>query len=364
MLKKYHLFFLIIGILLAAFMVWYFSNIVIYVLVSVVLSFIGHPLLKYLDKIKIGKFIIPHSLNAFLTLLVIIFVFICFIWFFVPLITNQANMISNINTNEVGEYFKDNITVIQDFLIKHNIINADETIISAIQAQIESVISIATFSNAFKNLLSATGSFFMGIFSILFITFFFLRDEHMFSNFIILIVPEKYEKEVVHVFAQCKSLLSRYFIGLILELVSMMILITIGLSILGVKNALIIGFLGGLMNIIPYLGPIIGTSMGVVMGVTTTLSLGMYDQLGFFALGIIAIFLIANLIDNVLLQPLIYSSSIKARPIEIFLVIIMGGTIAGIPGMILAIPSYTIFRVIAKEFLSRFRLVKKLTEKM
>ena len=273
-------------------------------------------------------------------------------------------MISNININETGDYFKDNITVIQGFLIKHNIINADETIISAIQAQIESVISIATFSNVFKNLLSATGSFFMGTFSIIFITFFFLRDEHMFSNFIILIVPEKYEKEVVHVLTQCKSLLSRYFIGLILELISMMILITIGLSILGVKNALIIGFLGGLMNIIPYLGPIIGASMGVVMGVTTTLSLGMYDQVGFFALGIIAVFIIANLIDNILLQPLIYSSSIKARPIEIFLVIIMGGTIAGIPGMILAIPSYTILRVVAKEFLSRFRLVKKLTEKI
>ncbi|MCK4289284.1 MAG: AI-2E family transporter, partial [Bacteroidales bacterium] len=97
MLKKYHLLFLIIGILLAAFIVWYFSNIVIYVLVSVVLSFIGHPLLKYLDKIKIRKFKIPHSLNAFITLLVILFVFVCFIWFFVPLITNQANMISNIN---------------------------------------------------------------------------------------------------------------------------------------------------------------------------------------------------------------------------------------------------------------------------
>jgi predicted PurR-regulated permease PerM len=166
------------------------------------------------------------------------------------------------------------------------------------------------------------------------------------------------------VIGQIKNLLSRYFIGLCGELLSMMTLLTIGLSIIGVQNALIIGFLGGLMNIVPYIGPIIGGLIGVLFGVTSALGMGLYDDVGWLSTGIVSVFLITNLIDNIILQPLIYSTSVKARPIEIFLVIIMAGSIAGIAGMILAIPTYTVLRIVAKEFLSQFRLVKKLTDKI
>jgi predicted PurR-regulated permease PerM len=76
---------------------------------------------------------------------------------------------------------------------------------------------------------------------------------------------------------------------------------------------------------------------------------------------VIGVFAAANLIDNTVLQPLIYSNSVKAHPVEIFLVILIAGSLAGIPGMILAIPTYTMLRVIAKEFLSQFKVVQSLT---
>ncbi len=364
MLKKYSPFFAILGIVIFGFLVWYFWNIVIYVIVSAVFSIIGGPLVRRLEKIKIGKFHIPRSLSALLTLIVIVGIFVGFIWFIVPLISNQARIISSIDLEELLEHFKGTIAAIENFLIKVNVITAGETIESSIKAQLESVIDMATFSTVFKNVLSATGSFLMGAFSILFITFFFLRDEDMLPNFLVLLLPSKYEDKIKHAMLQTRKLLSRYFIGLLGELLSMMTLLTIGLTILGVKNALIIGFLGGLMNIVPYLGPIIGGTIGVLFGVTSAFSMGLYDQIIWLIPGIIGVFLGANIIDNLLLQPFIYSSSVKARPIEIFLVIIMAGSIAGIPGMILAIPSYTVLRIVAKEFLSQFRLVKKLTEKM
>ena len=364
MFKKYSLFFGIAGVLLAIVMVWYFSNIVAYVLISAVLSIIGQPLVKRLNKIKIHKFSMPNSISALITLIIMLLIIIGFILFFVPLISTQAKVISNIDVNGVLTHFEGTIASIQSLLIEYEFIEPDQTIDSILTTQIDSLVNIATFQALFTNLLSTTSSFLMAVFSILFVTFFFLREEHMFGNFIILLVPEKYEKQTKHVLAQTKNLLTRYFIGLIGEILSMMTLITIGLTILGVKNALFIGFLGGLMNVIPYLGPLIGASMGVVFGVTSSLGMGMYDQIGIVALGIIGTFAVANFIDNILLQPLIYSSSVKAHPIEIFLVIIMAGTLAGIPGMILAIPTYTVLRIVAKEFLNQLRLVKKLTEKM
>ncbi|MCK5078742.1 MAG: AI-2E family transporter, partial [Bacteroidales bacterium] len=110
--------------------------------------------------------------------------------------------------------------------------------------------------------------------------------------------------------------------------------------------------------------PIIGATMGVLLAVTTTLSMGFYDSVLITAIVVIVVFSAANLIDNIILQPIIYSTSVKAHPVEIFLVIIMAGSLAGIPGMILAIPGYTVLRIVAREFLGKFRLVRKLTQNM
>lgn len=345
-------------------MIWYFSNIVVYLIVSAVLSMIGHPLVRRFDKIRIWKFKMPHSLSAFLALLILFSAFVGFIWFFVPLIASQAQIISNISIPDVLDYFKDPIESLKAFLIQFNVMTGDQSIESVIETQLESVVDIATFSTLFTALLSTTGTFFMAAFSILFITFFFLRDEHMFETLILLISPAKYTEEVKRIISQTKFLLTRYFIGLMIEVFSMMTLITLGLTLMGIKNALIIGFFGGLMNIIPYVGPLIGASMGVMISLATTLSQGMYDKIGIFTLGVLGSFAVANLIDNFLLQPLIYSNSVKARPIEIFIVIIMAGSVAGITGMILAIPAYTVFRISAKEFLTQSRLIQKITEKI
>ncbi len=362
MKSKYRPYFYILGIIILGFFVWYFFNLVVYVLVAVVLSILGRPLVKRLNRLHIGKKSFPPTFSALITLLLILGLFISFIWFFVPLISNQAQVISSIDLKEVLQHFQGTITAIENFLVSNNIIQSGETIETALKTQVESVISVATFSNVFSNILGATGSFLMGTFTIIFITFFFLRDANMFQNFILLLVPSEYEEKVSHVLKKVRSMLSRYFLGLLGELVTMMTLLTIGLTIIGVKNALLIGFFGGLLNIVPYLGPLIGGSMAVIFGVTTALSAGMYDQLIWLSLGIVVVWLIANAIDNVVYQPFVYSSVVKARPIEIFLVIIMAGSLAGIPGMILAIPSYTVLRILAKEFLSDMKLVKKLTE--
>ncbi len=362
--NKYRIFFAAFGFLLTLFMIWYFSDIVIYVIISAVLSMIGHPLVRRFDKLKIWRFSMPHSLSALFTLIIILAAFVGFFWFVTPLIVSQAQVISNLNVTEMMEHFKDPINSIKETLTHYNIMSSDQTVEGAIEQQLESMISFTTFSNLAQNLLNTTGTVLMAVFSILFITFFFLREEKMFETLVILLSPERYAGKVKRILDQTKTLLSRYFIGLMLEVLSMMTLITIGLTVLGIKGAIIIGFLGGLMNIIPYLGPIIGATMGVVFGITTSLNLGVYDKIDFITFSIIGVFAVANLFDNLLLQPLIYSNSVKARPIEIFIVIIMAGSIAGIPGMMLAIPSYTVIRIIAKEFLSQSRIVQKLTEKI
>ncbi len=354
----------VISVLFVLLMLWYFLDIVVYIVIAAVLSIIGRPLVKKLDKIHIGRFKIPHGLNAFLTLLLMMLLLISFIMLIVPLFVQQADLISQIDKESLGTKLEQPAAEIEVFMHKYGALKPNENVEDLITDKLESIVNLGAFSNLFRNVLGFTGSFFMGAFSVLFLLFFFLKDDRLVINIFLAFVPEGMTRRSIRVMKKVKTLLTRYFVGLCIEITSMITLLITGLSIFGVSNAFLIGFLGGLMNVIPYLGPIIGASVGTVLALIAALSLGIYVGLGWTAITVLGVFLAANLVDNVLLQPLIYSNSVKAHPIEIFLVIIMAGSLAGIPGMILAIPSYTVLRILAKEFFGDVRFVQKLTNKI
>lgn len=348
---------------LIAFLAWRFSSILTYILIAAVLSIMGNPLVKLLDKIKIKRWKFPHVLSSFLALITLIVVIGGLISIVAPLITNQAEMISRIDLEEVTGSLDKPLAEMQEFLMEYNLLQEKETLESAIIKNFESVVSFATFSDIFKDVLGLAGSLFIGVFAVLFITFFFLKEEDLFFNGIMLMIPLKYHEEGKKILKDSRRLLSRYFVGLLIELTAMVTLISTGLTIFGVKNAFLIGFLGGIMNVIPYLGPVIGTILGVILGTITFLSGGgAYADIFTLIVTIVTTFAISNLIDNMVLQPWIYSSSVKAHPLEIFLVIMIAGSMAGVLGMVLAIPSYTVLRIIAKQFLYNSRLVQHITK--
>ena len=357
-----------IGIILllafAIYLAWYFSAILAYMLISAVLSIMGHPIVRFLDSVHIGRFRFPHTLSAALALLAIIIIFAALIGTFVPLIVGEANVISSIDVKMLTERLQGPINSLQHQLSDLGILAPNETLEATVIYKLKTFLSFTTFSNIIGQLINFTGSLFIGITAIIFITFFFLKDERMFFNIILLVVPLRYHKQTTHILVDSKYILTRYFIGVCLELLAMMTLISIGLTIIGIKNALLLGFLGGLMHIIPYIGPLIGLTIGVLLGITTCIASGAFSQILFVSLEIAGVFTGATMMDNYFLQPFIYSGSVKAHPLEIFIVFLMAGSVAGILGMVLAIPVYTVFRIIAREFLSHFRIVQKLTERM
>jgi predicted PurR-regulated permease PerM len=343
---------------------WYFSDLVTYLIISVVLSLIGRPLVKLLTDIKLKNFHIPKSLAAALTLIVQVIFFVSVILLFIPIVSNQANVISNIDANRISNNLTKTIQDVDKTLIEYGLIEEDEPLELIVEEKVTQIINVATFSNLIKNLLSFTGNFFIGAFSILFMTFFFLKDEHLFTSIILLITPPQYSQKIKNIIRKTKELLTRYFIGLLIEIATMITLLITGLSILGVPSSVLIGFFGGTMNVIPYLGPIIGASVGTILGIVGELGAGNYLDFYLVSGKVLLVFLSANLIDNIILQPLIYSNSVKAHPLEIFLVIMMAGSLGGAVGMILAIPTYTMIRIIAGEFFGEFRLVQQMTSKI
>ncbi|MCB2194605.1 MAG: AI-2E family transporter [Bacteroidetes bacterium] len=365
--KNLRYLFIVLGVAIVGFILWYFKSIVAYILISSVLALIGRPLVLFLNKLKIKKVHIPNALSALITVIVLWILILAFFRVFIPLIANQASELSNIKAETVINNLYDPIQKIEAFLTKYQINSySDQSLDKYLTEKFMSILSFSMVSNIFGSLAGVLGNIFIAAFSISFITFFFLKDRGLLSEGILLMVPTKYEEKTEHILKSIKKLLTRYFIGIIVQISGIITLVSTGLTIVGVNfsDALVIGLVVGLFNIIPYLGPVIGATLGLILGMATNLDLAFYSELLPLLGYMVIVFIIVQVIDNVVFQPFIYSSSVNAHPLEIFLVIMCAGSLFGITGMILAIPSYTIIRVIAKEFFNNLKVVKKLTEKI
>ena len=355
-----------IGFVGVALFLWYFKHIVGYIILSGVIGIIGRPVVRLLSGIPFGKKRISSSLAALISLLLFWTLFIGFFSFLIPLLASEAKELSNINYHAIFEYLEKPLI---HYKILPDLKNAEPGVTNLdgiLQEQFITFLKRGKVTDVFGTLASTIGNFFMLFFSVSFISFFFLREESMFTDGILLFVPIKYEQRVSKVLESIFHLLKRYFIGILLEVLGVMLLDTIGFTIIGLgfSHAVVVALFGGIMNVIPYIGPWIGGVFGLVVALATNLDANFMEHTLPLLGGVVMVVLIVQLIDNVLFQPLIYSSSVRAHPLEIFIVILMAGYVGGLIWMILAIPSYTIVRVVAHEFFNQFKFVQRITSSM
>ena len=189
-----------------------------------------------------------------------------------------------------------------------------------------------------------------------------MKDSQLFKKVIITLTPKGTEKRFYNSIEKINDLLSRYFIGLVLQILILFIIYTVILLIFGISNAVVIAFLCALLNIIPYVGPLISAVLMLFLSMTSNLGQDFQTEILPTTTYVMIGFLIAQLVDNFFSQPYIFSKTTKSHPLEIFLVIIIGGLLMGAIGMIIAVPTYTVLKVILKEFLSENKIVKSLTK--
>ncbi len=343
---------------------WYFSTVLIYIVLAFVVSLISRPVARLMGKIRIKGKSAPDWLLSILSIILVIALLLMVILLVIPVITriiNDASLFSNINSSDAN--FSDTI---------------NKWIIGIFPSLGEDFDAIGTLFNYLKGMLAnfditgligSVGSIVIdlaiGLFAVVFISFFFVKNENLFSNIVAALVPDRIEASVTEAIVDIEHLLSRYFVGLLLEMLGVALLNFLGLWLIArisVSYALGIAFIAGILNILPYVGPIIGEILGALLGMVLHYGagVGLDVNIWIFALIIIAIMLTVQLVDNFVLQPIIYSTSIQATPLEIFIVMLMAGHIGGILGMLAAIPAYTIIRVIAGRFFYDKKIVQRL----
>lgn len=347
---------------------WYFSNVLIYILLAVVVSLIAQPIMSLLRKIKIKGHKAPDWILAMLTIMTLIGIFFSVITLIVPIVTG---IIKGVSMESIEAAAKHISGPLADFNARlcglfPKLGDNFRIEVAAIQ-ELKKFFDPSLFSSVLGSAASIITSLGVGLFSVVFISFFFIKDDGQFTAIVRALVPDKHEEEAARAISDISYLLSRYFIGVMIEIMGVTLINFLGLLLiarLGFNAAIGIAFMTGILNVMPYVGPLLGGVMGTVLGLvikySSAVPVGLDVSFIAFTLILIAIFCFTQLIDNILYQPVIYSTSIKAKPLEIFIVLLIAGTLAGPLGMIVAIPGYTVVRVVAYRFFRHYKAISRL----
>ena len=340
-----------------------FGNVLVYIVSAFVISLIGRPLMQLLRKIRIKGKSAPDWLLSILSIVMILGLLLFVVTQVIPVVTRIVRDASVLNSSSLEGNPLDGIN---NWIISlFPGLGTDFDLIGLLVDKLKEVTNLTNVTAVISSVTSIVSGIAVGLFSIVFISFFFLRDDKLFSKIVLSLVPDRLEESVGKAIADIERLLSRYFVGLLIEMFGVALIDFLGLWLiarLGVNNAAGIAFIAGVLNIIPYVGPLVGEVLGVVLAVILKYGtgIGLGVNIWIFALIVLAIMLAAQLVDNFIYQPVIYSTSIKASPLEIFIVILLVGHIGGVLGMLVAIPGYTVVRVIASRFFYHLKPVKKL----
>ncbi len=245
------------------------------------------------------------------------------------------------------------------------IVNPHDSPLERVQKQIFSYFNPSTvLRNTLSTLWGLVGNLFVMLTSVLFIAFFFLQEEGMFAKLVRAPFPEKQGDRIDRALYLIKNMLIRYFEGILAQMSILMLYLWLLLTLVGAENALLVSFFGAIVNVIPYIGPFIGMAFAIIVSICSSLDLDFYVETMPLIIRVALVFFSMQAIDNLFLQPMIFSKSVKAHPIEIFVVIVIGSKLGGMLGMVVAIPFYTALRVIASIFLSELKIVQSLTAQL
>ena len=343
---------------------WYFRNVLIYIVLAIVVSLLSHPLARFLGKVRIKNRYVPDWLSSLLSILCVLGGFILIVTQVIPVVTGiikEASFFSNLSLFDgtiadtvngwaisifpsLGKDF-DAISVLLDYL-------------TGAFSDISITVILGSMASAMVNLV-------IGLFSVVFVSFFLVKDPKLVAKVAAALVPDRIEDSVMEAIGDIEHLLSRYFVGLTLEMIAVAFFNFLGLWLIariGPTYALGIAFIAGILNILPYVGPLIGEVLGVALCLVLKYGagIGLDVNIMVFAVIVFAIMLSVQFIDNFVLQPIIYSTSIQSTPLEIFIVLLVSGHVGGILGMLAAIPIYTVIRVVAGRFFYNHKAVRRL----
>ncbi|MCQ2186046.1 MAG: AI-2E family transporter [Bacteroidales bacterium] len=348
---------------------WYLRHVLVYIVLALVITVLALPMSRLYAKVRIGKFRSPAWLNSLLAILTVFTLAGSLFTLLAPLIRDVTTDISMANINGLTKALSFPLSSLNEW-VRDVIpgVSNDFKIENVFLAELQKTMNAGAVTNVVGGITSFIATLGVTAFAVIFIAFFLLKDPSLFNRIVEALVPDSMEKRIHKSIHEIVNLIARYFVGVSIEVACVWLVNFIGLwavAQMGFKYSISIAFLAGILNLIPYIGPLIGGVLGVSLSLIIHYAgTGLYGlDIAFFpfVLVLVGIFAFAQIIDNYILQPVIYSNSVKAHPLEIFIVFLIAAQMGGTVGMLAAVPFYTVLKVIAREFFSHIKPIRRLT---
>lgn len=303
-------------------------------ILAIGLSYLLNPLVNSLEKRRI-----PRTLGVLLVYLILIGFILVISFSIFPKLTSEFKKLIDILPN----FFNNAYRFFNELYIKYskNIENLPpelQSINEVVKSNLDKI--QITIINSLKSFTNSIMQVFSKIFSLILIpilTFYFLKDKDYFKKKIILFIPKRNRHDVLCVFREIDVILGKFIRGQLIVAAFVGIATTIGLLILGIDFALIIGIIAGIANIIPYFGPIIGIIPALIFAL-------MESPLK--ALWVIILFVIIQQVESGIISPKIVGESVGLHPVIVIFSLLLGGSYFGIWGLLLAVPVAAVFKIV------------------
>ena len=252
---------------------WYFRSIIVYILVAGVLSLIGGPLAEGLKKIHVRKWHFPDWAASIVTIVIILGLILSVLTLIVPIITSIVKDVSMVNVENTVKSISVPLQDFNAFLVERfPNLGPDFRIEKTVMEQLQNLLDVSVFSSVLSSVTSFIASFGVAIFSIVFISFFFFKESGMFSRIIAALVPDRHELKAKESLKDITHLLSRYFLGLMIEICGVTVINFLGLLLvarMGFNASIGIAFLTGLLE---HMGHLVADHFLALTGIRLELS--------------------------------------------------------------------------------------------
>lgn len=315
---------IILGLIAFVYVLYIGQDIILPLLYATLLAILLNPFVNYLCRKKFNRVI--AIITAILLAMILVIALIVFI-------SSQATMF----TDTFPEVKAKMLTLFNQFV---DWVSATFNVTTAkIKSWLNDTKGEGMKSSSFVigQTISTIGTILVMCFLLPVYIFMILFYKPLLLSFISMLFSKEDHSTVVEVLTETKSLVQKYLIGLLLEAAIVAALNAAGLLILGIEYAILLGIVGALLNLIPYIGGIVGISLPMIIALAT--------KPPEYALYVFGVYILVQFIDNNFLVPKIVASKVKINALVSIIVVLLGGALWGVPGMFLSIPLTAILKV-------------------
>lgn len=332
----------------AGYAIWLSASVWSYLILGLAFGAILAPVVRRISSLSIAKKQVGKTPAAIITLLAFLFLVGLLAAIFIPLLARELSYYRNIDVASIEtELVRLADTYLDQFDATAWIENNQREIVS------KAVSGVGSLTSVLGTVVSGATSVLSAFFAMIFVGFFFMQDPQLLRRTVAGYFPKTFDSWAHQALDDIRTMLGSYLVGLLIQMLIFFGMVALGLWLVGMPSVILVATLAAFLNVIPYLGPALGMLAAFILSFAHFLPLPPEFSWLMFSLKIVGVFIVAQMIDNNLVQPYLFSKSANLHPLEVFFSILLAGTFFGLIGVIFGAPLWSALKIAVSAYHNR-----------